>query len=148
MKAKEGGRSTTVSGPNPVDVHVGGRVRLRRKFLGLSQQTLAGAIALTFQQVQKYERGTNRISASKLYDIARVLRAPAGYFFEGYNDNAGEEGAAARFTRHKIQTFLLTPEGVELAEAFPRISNPKHRQQVLALVMALADGATDGVEDA
>ena len=72
--------------PNPVDIHVGGRVRLRRRMLGLSQERLAGALGLTFQQVQKYERGSNRISASKLYEIARFLSAPVAYFFEGLSD--------------------------------------------------------------
>jgi transcriptional regulator with XRE-family HTH domain len=76
---------------DPVDVHVGSRVRLRRKWLGMSQVTLAKAIDLTFQQVQKYERGKNRISASKLYKIGQVLKAPVGYFFEGYGDGEGAE---------------------------------------------------------
>ncbi len=144
MKVKENSRPTSVSGPNPVDIHVGRRVRLRRKFLGLSQEALAGAIALTFQQVQKYERGTNRISASKLHEIGRVLKAPAGYFFEGYSDNDDPEQDAEPYARHKIQKLLLTPEGMELADAFPRISNPKYRQQILALVKALAEGSPEG----
>jgi transcriptional regulator with XRE-family HTH domain len=72
--------------PNPVDLHVGGRIRMRRKVLGVSQERLAEALGLTFQQVQKYERGANRVSASKLYEIARFLAAPIAYFFEGLAD--------------------------------------------------------------
>ncbi|HEX7799284.1 MAG TPA: helix-turn-helix transcriptional regulator, partial [Asticcacaulis sp.] len=79
-------------GPNPVDLHVGARVRMRRKFLGMSQEGLAETIDLTFQQVQKYERGSNRISASKLWEIAKALKAPVAYFFEGYGENEAVEG--------------------------------------------------------
>jgi transcriptional regulator with XRE-family HTH domain len=69
--------------PNPVDLHVGGRVRMRRKLLGMSQEHLADALGLTFQQVQKYERGANRVSASKLYDMAKTLQVPVAFFFDG-----------------------------------------------------------------
>ena len=72
--------------PNPVDLHVGGRIRMRRRILGISQEKLADALGLTFQQVQKYERGANRVSASNLYEIARTLQAPITYFFEGLAD--------------------------------------------------------------
>src|SRR5215472_8542656 len=81
--------------PNPVDLHVGGRVRMRRKMLGISQERLADALGLTFQQVQKYERGANRISASKLYEIARFLSAPIAYFFEGLADPTTSGAAGA-----------------------------------------------------
>ena len=83
----------TEEAPNPVDVHVGRRVRLRRKELGVSQAWLADRLGLTFQQVQKYERGANRISASKLYQIASVLEVPITYFFEGLDDPAAPKGA-------------------------------------------------------
>src|SRR5215212_8586427 len=72
--------------PNPVDLHVGARIRMRRKILGVSQEKLADDLGLTFQQVQKYERGANRVSASKLYEIARSLQTPVAFFFEGLND--------------------------------------------------------------
>src|SRR6188768_2616137 len=72
--------------PNPVDLHVGGRVRMRRTLLGVSQEQLADSLGLTFQQVQKYERGANRVSASKLYESARALQAPVSFFFEGLAD--------------------------------------------------------------
>jgi transcriptional regulator with XRE-family HTH domain len=73
--------------PNPIDVHVGARMRLRRTLLGFSQEAMGGLIGLTFQQVQKYERGANRISASRLYDICRALDVPSSYFFDGMTDN-------------------------------------------------------------
>ena len=76
-------------GPNPIDLHVGARIRMRRRLLGVSQERLAEALGLTFQQVQKYERGANRVSASKLYEIARTLQTPVTYFFDGLAD-AGE----------------------------------------------------------
>ena len=81
--------------PNPVDVHVGSRVRLRRTMLGMSQEKLGEAIGLTFQQVQKYERGANRIGASRLHDLSCVLDVPVAYFFEEYGDGAGSAGADA-----------------------------------------------------
>ncbi len=123
--------------PHPIDVHVGGRVRLRRKFSGMSQDDLAKTLDLTFQQVQKYERGANRVSASKLYEISRTLRAPVAYFFEGF-EAAGDdhEDIAQEGT---VNAFLATAEGIELAEAFPRIKNGKHRRRIVELVRALSE---------
>src|SRR5580698_2110252 len=87
--------------PNPVDLHVGARMRLRRRMQGVSQEKLADALGLTFQQVQKYERGANRVSASKLYEIAAALKAPVSYFFDGLADPAGEGDApSAESTVH------------------------------------------------
>lgn len=126
-------------GPHPVDLHVGGRVRMRRKFLGMSQEGLADAIDLTFQQVQKYERGSNRISASKLHDISKVLKAPIAYFFEGIGENEPSESFSESESEQYVHTFLMTTEGIELAGAFPRIRNPKHRRRILELVRALAE---------
>jgi len=126
-------------GPNPVDLHVGARVRMRRKFLGMSQEGLADTIDLTFQQVQKYERGSNRISASKLYEISRALKAPVSYFFEGYGESEGVEGFSESQSEQFVHGFLMTTEGIELAEAFPRIKNAKHRRRILELVRALAE---------
>jgi transcriptional regulator with XRE-family HTH domain len=122
---------------NPVDLHVGSKVRLRRKFLGKSQQQLADAIDLTFQQVQKYERGVNRISASKLYEIAQFLQIPLTYFFEGFGE--GERVSGTSESEYAVQSFLATSEGIELAEAFPRIKVPKQRRKILELVRSLAD---------
>lgn len=126
-------------GPNPVDLHVGARVRMRRKFLGMSQEGLAETIDLTFQQVQKYERGSNRISASKLWEIAKALKAPVAYFFEGYGENEAVEGFSESESEQFVHGFLMTTEGIELAEAFPRIRNPKFRRRILDLVRALAE---------
>ncbi len=112
---------------------------MRRKFLGLSQEALADQIGLTFQQVQKYERGTNRISASKLYDIARVLKVPVGYFFDGFEGGAGADGTSASETEAAVHGFLMTTEGIELAEAFPRIKNAKFRRRILELVRTLTE---------
>ena len=128
-------------GPNPVDVYVGARVRNRRKFLGLSQETLATAIDLTFQQVQKYERGSNRISASKLHLIAKTLKAPMNYFFDGVPEDgdaaAGLSGASS--VEQTAHDFLSTSEGIELAQYFPRMSNARARRKVLELVRSLAE---------
>ena len=131
--------SKTERGPNPVDLHVGARVRMRRKFLGMSQEGLAETILLTFQQVQKYERGSNRISASKLWEIAKALKAPVAYFFEGYGENEAVEGFSESESEQFVHGFLMTTEGIELAEAFPRIKNAKHRRRILELVRSLAE---------
>jgi transcriptional regulator with XRE-family HTH domain len=120
-----------------VDAHVGARIRLRRKLLGLSQQQLAERLGLTFQQVQKYERGVNRVSASKLYETAQVLQAPVTHFFEGLDgDSAAQAPPQVETT---VTAFLLTTEGMELAALFPRIPKGRMRHQVLELVRTLAD---------
>lgn len=121
---------------HPVDRHVGARMRLRRRMMGMSQQDLSGAIGLTFQQLQKYEKGTNRISASKLHGVACALKVPVGYFFEGLGDDA--EGPSPEPER-TAQTFLATKDGFELADAFPRIRSGKWRRTVLELVRGLAE---------
>jgi transcriptional regulator with XRE-family HTH domain len=124
--------------PNPVDLHVGLRVRARRKSLGLSQDALAKCIGLTFQQVQKYERGANRVSASMLWAIGKALDVPVVYFFSGYG-----EGDAQAFgepsAEQSIGSFLTSAEGQELAASFPRIRAPRQRRKILELVKALAD---------
>ena len=125
--------------PNPVDIHVGSRLRLRRKFLGLSQTDLGDALQLTFQQVQKYERGSNRVSASKLYEAGKMLKVPVGYFFESFGDTTENEGFSESNAEQSVYAFLVTTEGIELAQAFPRIKSPKHRRKIMDLVRALAD---------
>ena len=124
--------------PNPVDLHVGGRIRMRRRILGVSQEKLADALGLTFQQVQKYERGANRVSASKLYEIARTLQAPITYFFEGLADpiSSSLEDAGSEQAMHD---FLMTAEGLELAALFPKIRRGRVRRRVLDLVRALTE---------
>jgi transcriptional regulator with XRE-family HTH domain len=113
---------------------------MRRKMLGVSQERLAEALGLTFQQVQKYERGANRISASKLYDIARFLSAPISYFFEGLTDPSQGSGVEHDSSSEQhVHGFLMTSEGLELAAAFPRIIRSRLRRRILDLVRALSE---------
>jgi transcriptional regulator with XRE-family HTH domain len=130
------------TGPNPVDRHVGLRIRMRRKELGISQERLAEAIGLTFQQVQKYERAANRVSASKLWEMAQALSVPIGYFYEGLGDptlSDPENGPpGANIPRDTLQDFLLTPEGIELATVFPKVAKGRVRRKILDLVRAMA----------
>lgn len=131
--------SDTERNPNPVDLHVGARIRMRRKILGVSQERLAEDLGLTFQQIQKYERGANRVSASKLYEIARSLQSSVGYFFEGLADTVdGMSENGEPF----VHDFLMTPEGLELASLFPKITKPKVRRRILELVRSMAEDET------
>ena len=131
--------SSTSRGPLPVDAHVGARIRLRRKMLGLSQSRLAEALNLTFQQVQKYERGTNRVSASKLYDVACFLEAPISYFFEGLTDTVRPDSDYGAQDHKTMDDFLMTPEGLALAAVFPKIGQARVRRGLLELARAAAD---------
>lgn len=125
--------------PNPVDSHVGTRIRMRRKMQGISQEKLADALGLTFQQVQKYERGSNRVSASKLYQVARFLGSPVSYFFEGLADpTSAQPGVAEDGPEQFVHEFLMTSEGLELAANFPKIRQRRVRRKVLDLVRTLA----------
>ncbi len=133
----------TERNPHPIDVHVGARIRLRRKFLKISQEKLADALGLTFQQVQKYERGSNRVSASKLYQVARFLGTPVSYFFEGLTDTVDEAAADDRGHEQFVHDFLMTSEGIELASLFPRIRSARLRRRVLDLVRELAEEDAD-----
>lgn len=136
--------------PNPVDVHVGARVRLRRTLLGLSQEKLGEAIGLTFQQVQKYERGANRIGASRLYDLSRVLQVPVSYFFEEMSDEvAAKSPGQLRGATQEQDTYEPDPmakrETLELVRAYYRIKDPQVRRRVFDLAKALA--AADEQDD-
>ena len=136
--------------PNPVDVHVGARVRLRRTLLGLSQEKLGEAIGLTFQQVQKYERGANRIGASRLYDLSRVLQVPVSYFFEEMSDEvAAKSPGQLRGVTQEQDTYEPDPmakrETLELVRAYYRIKDPQVRRRVFDLAKALA--AADEQDD-
>jgi transcriptional regulator with XRE-family HTH domain len=122
------------TGPNPIDRHVGLRIRLRRKELGVSQEKLAEAIGLTFQQVQKYERAANRVSASKLWEVARALNTSVTYFYEGLS----AEGPWPETGSSGLEDFLLTAEGMELARYFPQIAKQGVRRQILELVRTMA----------
>ncbi len=127
--------------PNPVDLHVGARIRMRRKLLGVSQERLAEQLGLTFQQVQKYERGANRVSASKLYEIARALQTSVAYFFEGLaeTDGGATSGGALDGSSEFMHELVMTPEGLELAALFPKLKRGRVRRRVLDLVKALAE---------
>lgn len=128
--------------PNPVDVHVGARVRMRRMLIGMSQEKLGESLGLTFQQVQKYEKGTNRIGASRLYQIGAVLGVPIEFFFAGLERaEASEEGAAeAGFDTE----LLSSAEGIQLNSAFFAITDPKLRKRLLDLMKALAGLPEEG----
>jgi transcriptional regulator with XRE-family HTH domain len=132
--------------PNPIDVHVGRRVRLRRKELGISQERLAVGLDLTFQQVQKYERGSNRVSASKLYEIARIMKVPVAFFFEGLDDPASPNGDNyVNAWSGVMEELLADPNGKALAEAFLNIRRRSVRKGLTDLARAIA--ANDDPED-
>jgi len=126
--------------PNPTDKHVGGRVRMRRMMLGMSQTELGNNIGLTFQQVQKYEKGTNRIGAGRLQQIARILKVPVGFFFEG----SPREGGAASETDQAplpsyVNDFLATSDGLALTKAFMQIKDANLRRRIVSLVQEITD---------
>jgi transcriptional regulator with XRE-family HTH domain len=126
--------------PNPIDIHVGSRVRLRRMMLGMSQERLGESLGITFQQIQKYEKGTNRIGASRLQHIARVLSVPVSFFFEDAPGTPGDQqpGMAEPKSTHYVVDFLSSAEGLQLNKAFIRIKDPKLRRKIIDLVRALA----------
>ena len=135
--------------PNPIDVHVGGRLRLRRTLLGLSQEALGEALGLTFQQIQKYERGSNRIGASRLFDLARALEVPVEYFYEDMSPDV-----MAASPRHMVRATEEPPlqqldpmskrETLDLVRTYYRIVDPNVRKRVYELAKALA--AVAGVD--
>ena len=135
-------------GPNPIDVHVGRRVRLRRKELGISQERLAAGLGLTFQQVQKYERGANRISASKLYETSRVLGVAAGYFFEGLDDPSSPSGDNyVNAWSAVVEDMLAAPNGKQLAGAFLSIRRRSVRKGLADLAREIAANDHNSAED-
>ena len=122
--------------PNPIDVFVGSRVRLRRLMVGMSQEALADRLGVTFQQVQKYEKGTNRISASRLQAISEVFRVPPSFFFQD-DENATPTTGAAHETGD-VSTFVSSKEGLDLNRAFLKITDPVLRKKIISLVAAVA----------
>lgn len=127
--------------PNPIDVHVGSRLRLRRTLLGMSQEKLGEAINLTFQQVQKYERGTNRIGASRLFELAQVLDVPVAYFYEEFTPSAEAEGAPNAGSEGGRGDPMLKRETLELVRAYYRIPDTNIRRRLLDLVKVLGEEA-------
>ena len=125
--------------PNPVDKYVGSRVRMRRIMLGMSQEKLGEALGLTFQQVQKYEKGTNRVGASRIQQISDILQVPVSFLFEGgptgsMNANGTTDAPSPAY----VSDFLATSEGLALTRAFTRISDPKLRRTIVDLVEQMA----------
>ena len=126
---------------NPVDMQVGNRVRLRRMLIGMSQEKLGEMLGLTFQQVQKYEKGVNRIGAGRLYDVSRILGVPIDYFYEGISAPQGE--GLAEDGAPPVMEFVSSGEGLQLSLAFMKIKDVKVRKRVLDLVKSLAEEETE-----
>ncbi|HYW59256.1 MAG TPA: helix-turn-helix domain-containing protein [Xanthobacteraceae bacterium] len=126
--------------PNPIDKHVGSRVRMRRMMLAMSQEKLGDALGLTFQQVQKYEKGTNRIGASRLQQISNILQVPVAFFFEGAPDllDSGRSVNRDAPSPAYVSDFLATSDGLALTKAFMRITDAKLRRRIVDLVEQIA----------
>src|SRR6266851_292190 len=125
--------------PNPIDKHVGSRVRMRRMMLGMSREKLGDALDLTFQQVQKYEKGTNRIGASRLQHISLILQVPVAFFFEGAPHVLGQpKGSGDAPSPAYVSDFLASSDGLALTKAFRRIEEPKLRRRIVDLVEEIA----------
>lgn len=131
--------------PNPIDVHVGNRIRLRRMLVGMSQEKLGEKLGLTFQQVQKYEKGSNRVSASRLYQISEILAVPVQFFFEDIPEESvastRSEGFEETANPAQIMDFLNSPDGFQLSRAFSNIDDGSVRRKLIDLVRVL--GGTD-----
>ena len=126
--------------PNPIDIHVGSRVRLRRVLVGMSQEKLGDQLGITFQQVQKYEKGTNRIGASRLFMISRILDVPVSFF---YDDMPGEPDSEGAFEETGsggyVVDFIKSNDGLQLNKAFLKIQNPRLRKKIVEMVSVIAD---------
>lgn len=135
MKEKENKKK-----PNPTDIYVGSRIRLRRNMLGMSQENLGEQLGITFQQIQKYEKGTNRVGASRLQAISSILNVPVSFFFEDFSSQEG--GAGKGFAEDASSNFSLdfvtSPEGLQLNRAFFKIADVKVRRKIIELVKTLA----------
>src|SRR4051812_26870737 len=124
---------------NPVDAHVGHRVRLRRMLIGMSQERLGELLGLTFQQVQKYEKGINRIGAGRLFEVSGILGVPISFFYDDVQSGAQAGGFAEGDEPPPVMEFLSSGEGLQLSLAFMRIKDAKVRRRILDLVRSLAD---------
>jgi transcriptional regulator with XRE-family HTH domain len=138
---------------NPVDIHVGGRLRQRRSLMGLSQEKLGDAVGLTFQQIQKYERGANRMGASRLFQFSQILKVPISFFFEGMpSEIKTTEGQVTMGMRRQKQEGLESDplarrETLELVQAYYQIMNPKVRKRLFELTKSLASISSDDLTD-
>ena len=124
--------------PSGIDRVVGQRIRWRRRELKLSQEQLAELLSLTFQQVQKYERGTNRVGAGRLWNLAKVLDVPVSFFYDGVAETVGQPGFSEGDQTPIVDDFIQSADGVALAQAFARIKDSKVRRRILELVRTLA----------
>src|SRR5262245_44895492 len=135
---------------NQMDIHVGSRVRLRRMVIGMSQEKLGEKMGLTFQQIQKYEKGTNRIGASRLHQLSQIMDVPVGFFFEDAPHHMSRQSGAPGFAESKTEAFLLdflnSRDGLELNRAFVKITDPKVRKRVVELVRALSEEASSDAD--
>jgi transcriptional regulator with XRE-family HTH domain len=128
----------TKKAPNPIDKHVGRRVRMRRKMLAMSQEKLGAALGLTFQQVQKYENGTNRMGASRLQQMSHILQVPVEFFFEGAPNASAPNGSGNASSVAQIDDFISNSDGLRLIGAFMRIDNAAVRRRIVMLVQEIA----------
>src|SRR6476660_7000691 len=136
----EGVLEMSTKAPNPVDKHVGSLVRMRRIMLGMSQEKLGEALGLTFQQVQKYEKGTNRVGASRIQQISEILQVPVSFLFEGGpSSSASAENHNEGISPAYVSDFLATSEGLALTRAFTRIADAKLRRSIVELVEQIAE---------
>lgn len=129
---------TSAKKPNPTDIHVGSRIRMQRQLRGMSQVTLAEGLGITFQQVQKYEKGTNRVGASRLQAIADLLQVSVSFFFDDLSDTVGEPGGEVDTERRQLMEFVSSTEGIALNRAFCHVKDESLRRRIVSLVKALA----------
>lgn len=128
---------------SPIDLHVGTRIRIRRQLMNMTQEKLGENLGVTFQQVQKYERGTNRVGASRLWNISRVLDVPVSFFYDGLEDNHEYEQVAENKQMPVVYDFINSSDGVAFAKAVSKIKNKAVRRQLLELARSLADSDDD-----
>ncbi len=140
-------RRVAIDGPRPVDVHVGARLRLRRTLLGISQEKLGEAVSLTFQQIQKYERGANRVGASRLFEFSRILGVPVSYFFDDMPKEVADsyktevDGLSDKIQQKIEGDPMVRRETLELVRAYYKIGDPKVRKRIYELVKSLGHSA-------
>ncbi len=127
------------SGPHPIDIHVGSRVKLRRMILGMSQESLGKSLGLTFQQIQKYEKGVNRIGASRMFELSRLLDVPVQFFYDEYGGDGPSAPGFAENGAGDVMGLLNSSEGVQLCRYFSGIRDPEVKKRVLELVRSIAE---------
>ena len=131
---------------NPIDGQVGSRLRLRRMMIGMSQEKLGEMLGLTFQQVQKYEKGVNRIGAGRLFEIARILGVPIQYFYESVTEQLASTPGFAERDSQPVLELVSSGDGLQLSLAYMRIKDPKVRKRVLDLVKSLAEDTSESAK--